>query len=307
MVNKLTNNLNKIIDGKAYAEKIHQNIKKFITNLDKKPCLVVIRVGEDPASEVYVKNKIKKTTEVGMRSEECLFKTDVSNEELLNKIKELNSNNDVDGILVQLPLPKHINESEVIKSISVKKDVDGFHPENIGLSEISNEGVFPCTPLGCLFLLQSVLNIEGKSALVIGRSNIVGKPMARLLIKNNATVTVAHSKTKNLKYLCSQADIVVAAIGAPESIKGEWLKKDSVVIDVGINRIYDKNNKQKLSGDIEFDEAVKVVKHITPVPGGVGPMTIACLLHNTVLLYCRNNTKDTNAYKDYILQDILPK
>ena len=240
--------------------------------------MTVILVGEDPASKIYVKNKEKFAKEVGMNSEVIRYPVDVGEKELLNKIKELNKDDKVSGILVQLPLPKHINKRKVIETILPGKDVDGFHPINVGNLSSGYDSSIPCTPLGCYLLLKKVENnLSGKHAVMIGRSNLNGKPMTQLLLKENCTVTITHSKTKDLKAECSRADIIIAAVGRPKLVKGDWVKKGAIVIDVGINK-----TDTGLVGDVDFDEVSKVAKAITPVPGGVGPMTIACLLNNTV-------------------------
>ena len=271
-----------IIDGKKVAAELREKLKKKIIELKSSynipPGLTVILVGEDPASKIYVKNKEKFAKEVGMNSEVIRYPADLEEKELLNKIKELNKNDKVSGILVQLPLPKHIDKRKVIETIDHGKDVDGFHPINVGNLSSGYESSIPCTPLGCYLLLKKVeKNLSGKHAVMIGRSNLNGKPMTQLLLKENCTVTIAHSKTKNLKAECSRADIIIAAVGRPKLVKGDWVKKGAIVIDVGINK-----TDSGLVGDVDFDEVSKVAKAITPVPGGVGPMTIACLLSNTV-------------------------
>lgn len=271
-----------IIDGKAIAENLRAEIAREVANLSQKPGLAVILVGDDPASQIYVRNKSKQTREVGMKSFEYVLPAVTSENELITKINDLNNNKEVHGILVQLPLPKHISEEKVIKSISPEKDVDGFHPINVGLLTTGQDGLFPCTPLGCIRLIKSVTeDLSGLYAVVIGRSNIVGKPIAQLLLRENCTVTITHSKTKNIKDICKQADIIVAATGKPKMVKSDWIKNGAIVIDVGINRLIE-NGKSILVGDIDFDEASKIAKAITPVPGGVGPMTIAYLLKNTL-------------------------
>jgi methylenetetrahydrofolate dehydrogenase (NADP+)/methenyltetrahydrofolate cyclohydrolase len=276
----------KLIDGKAFAEALRGDIAKRVAKLkiDRNitPGLAVVLVGNDPASEVYVRNKGKQTLEAGMHSYEFKLPETISEAELLAKVESLNLNPDVHGILVQLPLPKHIRENAVIEAIHPDKDVDGFHVINAGRLATGQDGFVPCTPLGCLMLLKDkVGNLSGKHAVVIGRSNIVGKPMAALLLKESCTVTIAHSKTQDLPALLKTADIVVAAVGRPQMIKGEWLKQGCVVIDVGINRVTLPEGKTKLVGDVDFDSCQGVASAITPVPGGVGPMTIACLLENT--------------------------
>ena len=277
---------NKIIDGKEISAQIREKVKEFGETLKKEsgrtPGLAVVLVGENPASKVYVKNKIEKTKEVGFTSIEHRLNDDVSEEELLNVVKNLNEDDKVQGILVQLPLPKHINADKVLDTIKPVKDVDGFHAENVGKLWSGLDSLVPCTPLGCSILLKKLNpDLSGKKAIIIGRSNIVGKPMAALLLGMNATVTVAHSRTKNIEELVKSADIVVAAVGIPEMVKGSWIKKDAVVIDVGINRI-ERDGKKVLVGDVDYEECLENSSKITPVPGGVGPMTIACLLLNTL-------------------------
>ena len=277
---------NKIIDGKEISAQIREKVKEFGETLKKEsgrtPGLAVVLVGENPASKVYVKNKIEKTKEVGFTSIEHKLNDDVSEEELLNVVKNLNEDDKVQGILVQLPLPKHINADKVLDTIKPVKDVDGFHAENVGKLWSGLNSLVPCTPLGCSILLKKLNpDLSGKKAIIIGRSNIVGKPMAALLLGMNATVTVAHSRTKNIEDLVKSADVVVAAVGIPEMVKGSWIKKDAVVIDVGINRI-ERDGKKVLVGDVDYEECLENSSKITPVPGGVGPMTIACLLLNTL-------------------------
>ena len=279
--------LEKIIDGKKVSSKIREKIKKFGDILKEEsgrtPGLAVVLVGENPASKVYVKNKIEKTEEVGFKSIEHKLSKDVSEEKLLSIVKELNNDDKVQGILVQLPLPKHINADLVLDSIKPIKDVDGFHAENVGKLWSGLNSLVPCTPLGCSLLLRQLnSDLSGKNAVIIGRSNIVGKPMAALLLGMNATVTIAHSRTKNIESLVRSADILIAAVGIPEMVKGSWIKKDAIIIDVGINRI-ERDGKKILVGDVDYDECIKNSSKITPVPGGVGPMTIACLLLNTLL------------------------
>ncbi len=270
-----------IIDGKKVAADLRANVKKKVTELkatyNAVPGLTVILIGEDPPSKIYVKNKEKFAKEVGMNSEVIRYPENVEEKVVLDKINELNNNNKVSGILVQLPLPKHIDKRKVIETILPGKDVDGFHPINVGNLSSGYDSSIPCTPLGCYLLLKKVeKNLNGKHAVIIGRSNLNGKPMTQLLLKENCTVTVTHSKTKDLKAECSRADIIVAAVGKPKLVKGDWVKKGAIVIDVGINK-----TNSGLVGDVDFDEVSKVAKAITPVPGGVGPMTIACLLNNT--------------------------
>ncbi len=278
----------KIIDGKKFAENLRADIALRVAKLKAEKGitagLAVVLVGSDPASEVYVRNKGKQTREAGMESFEFHFPETTSEAALLAKINELNNDTCVHGILVQLPLPKHINEEAVINAISPEKDVDGFHVINAGKLATGQPSFVPCTPLGCLMLLRDAVgDLSGKNAVVIGRSNIVGKPMAALLLGESCTVTIAHSRTKDLPALLKTADIVVAAVGRPNMVKGEWLKQGAVVIDVGINRIDDAEaGKTKLVGDVDFASCDGIAAAITPVPGGVGPMTIACLLENTI-------------------------
>ena len=280
-----------IIDGKSFSEKLRKKIKIIVDDLKKEfnitPGLAVVLVGEDPASKIYVKNKGKQTIEVGMSSYEYRLKEDISEEKLLEKISELNENPKIHGILCQLPLPKHINSNKVINAIRPEKDVDGFHISNVGLISTGQSAMIPCTPLGCILLLKDLYNdLSGKNAIVIGRSNIVGKPMANLLLKENCTVTIAHSKTKNIEELCKKADIIVAAVGKPNFVKKEWVNQNSTIIDVGINRIHSKEGSSKIVGDVDYEKIKNNVSAITPVPGGVGPMTIACLLSNTITACC---------------------
>ena len=280
-------NENKIIDGKLISSQIREKIKyfgnKLIEKTGKKPGLAVVLVGENPASKVYVKNKIEKTNEVGFNSIEHRLAENVSEESLLKLVNDLNNNSNVQGILVQLPLPKHIDSDKVLDAILPVKDVDGFHAENVGKLWSGLNSLVPCTPLGCSILLKKLNpDLSGKNAIIIGRSNIVGKPMASLLLSMNATVTIAHSRTKNIEQLVKSADVVVAAVGIPEMVKGNWIKKDAIVIDVGINRI-EREGKRILVGDVDYEECLNNASKITPVPGGVGPMTIACLLLNTLL------------------------
>ncbi len=286
-----------IIDGKAFAANLRGEIARKVEILKQNhgltPGLAVVLVGEDPASQVYVRNKGKSTIEAGMNSYEHKLDEDTGQAELLALIERLNRDPDVHGILVQLPLPAHIDEEAVINSISADKDVDGFHLSNVGKLAIGAEGIVPCTPLGCLMMLKQQLgDLSGKKAIVVGRSNIVGKPMAALLLRESCTVTIAHSRTRDLPGECREADIVVAAVGRPEMVKGDWIKPGATVIDVGINRIEKEDGGTRLVGDVEFDSAEKVAGAITPVPGGVGPMTIACLLHNTLQQACRLNAID---------------
>ena len=271
-----------IIDGKKEAQLFRDEIKKEIESIKSKsnkvPSLSVILIGDYAPSQIYVKNKEKNAKEVGINSKVIKYSKDVSEQEVLNKIKELNDNDAVSGILVQLPLPPQINKEKIINTINPLKDVDGFHPVNVGNLSSGYNATVPCTPLGCLLLIKKVEpNLSGKHAVIIGRSNLNGKPMAQLLLKENCTVTIVHSKTKDLKNECSKADILVAAVGVANLVKSDWVKKDSIIIDVGINKVGD-----KIVGDVEFDTVKKKAKAITPVPGGVGPMTIACLLKNTL-------------------------
>ena len=280
-------NENKIIDGKLISSQIREKIKyfgnKLIEKTGKKPGLAVVLVGENPASKVYVKNKIEKTIEVGFNSIEHRLDENISEESLLKLVNDLNNNSNVQGILVQLPLPKHIDSDKVLDAILPVKDVDGFHAENVGKLWSGLNSLVPCTPLGCSILLKKLNpDLSGKNAIIIGRSNIVGKPMASLLLSMNATVTIAHSRTKEIEQLVKSADVVVAAVGIPEMVKGNWIKKDAIVIDVGINRI-EREGKRVLVGDVDYEECLNNASKITPVPGGVGPMTIACLLLNTLL------------------------
>ena len=278
-----------IIDGKAFAAglrgRIAAAVPDFVARAGRKPGLAVVLVGEDPASQVYVRSKGKMTVEVGMASFEHKLDAGVPEEQLLALVRELNADRQVDGILVQLPLPKHMDEAAVIAAIDPDKDVDGFHVVNAGRLAVGADGFVPCTPLGCLMLLKDRLgSLAGLNAVVIGRSNIVGKPMAQLLLRESCTVTIAHSRTQNLAAVVKSADIVVAAVGRPEMIKGDWIKPGATVIDVGINRVPGTEpGKTRLVGDVAYEEAAKVAGAITPVPGGVGPMTIAVLLRNTLV------------------------
>ena len=272
-----------IIDGKAAAARLRAKVAEEVKQHHYvKPGLAVVLVGADPASEVYVRNKEKAVLEVGMASFPHHLPASTTENELLRLIDTLNADARVHGILVQLPLPAHINAEKVLEHISPRKDVDGFHPVNAGKLAVGQNALVPCTPLGCMILLrETVPDLPGLNAVVVGRSNIVGKPIAQLLLQADCTVTITHSKTKNLAEVCRNADILIAAIGKPEFIKGDWIKKGATVIDVGINRIT-VDGKTKLVGDVAFQEAVQVAGAITPVPGGVGPMTIACLLANTL-------------------------
>lgn len=275
-----------IIDGKAFAEKLRKDIAKQTDEIKAKgitPGLAVVLVGEDPASQVYVRNKGKQSLEVGFKSVEHKLDESTSQEDLLKLIDELNHDDSIHGILVQLPVPKHIDDKAVINAIAPEKDVDGFSQLNVGRLNIGEQSLVPCTPLGCTMLLKDHFggDLSGKNAVVLGRSNIVGKPMAALLLQESCTVTIAHSRTKNIEEVCRAADIVVAAVGRPEMVKKEWIGKGAVVIDVGINRIQ-RDGKNKLVGDVDFNDVADNAAAITPVPGGVGPMTIACLLYNTL-------------------------
>ena len=284
----------KIIDGKAFAAKIREQVAVHVAALKAEhqitPGLAVVLVGEDPASQVYVRSKGKQTTEVGMNSYEHKLDADTSEADLLALIDQLNADPAVHGILVQLPLPDHLNEDLVINSIAPEKDVDGFHISNVGLLGTGQKSMVPCTPLGCLMMLRDHHgSLSGLDAVVIGRSNIVGKPMVQLLLNDSCTVTVAHSRTKNLPDVVRRADIVVAAVGRAQMVPGDWIKPGATVIDVGINRIDKPEGGTRLVGDVDYDSCAAVAGAITPVPGGVGPMTIACLLANTVTACCRTN------------------
>jgi methylenetetrahydrofolate dehydrogenase (NADP+)/methenyltetrahydrofolate cyclohydrolase len=282
-----------IIDGKAYAQGLRARIADAVSGLSRQgvtPGLAVVIVGEDPASQLYVKNKARQTVEVGMRSFEHTLPASTGEAELLDLVARLNADPAVDGILVQLPLPKQIDAQKVIEAIDPAKDVDGFHPINAGRLMTGVPGLVSCTPLGCLLLAQSVRrDLAGLNAVVVGRSNIVGKPMAQLLIAQSCTVTVAHSRTRDLAEVCRSADLLVAAVGRPEMVRGDWVKPGAIVIDVGINRVPNAaagEGKTKVVGDVAYAEAAEVASAITPVPGGVGPMTIACLLRNTLEAAC---------------------
>jgi methylenetetrahydrofolate dehydrogenase (NADP+) / methenyltetrahydrofolate cyclohydrolase len=276
----------KIIDGKAYAEALRGRIAIAVAALKKDhnltPGLAVVLVGEDPASKVYVANKAKQTVEVGMNSWEHKMPADTSEADLLAMVQRLNEDPSVHGILVQMPVPKHIDSAKVLNTIDPAKDVDGFHVVNVGRLSTGQEALVACTPTGCVMLAKDVLgDLSGLNAVVIGRSNIVGKPVAQLLLAENCTVTIAHSKSRDLPAIVRGADLVIAAVGRAEMVKGDWIKPGACVIDVGINRI-ERDGKNRLVGDCDFASCEKVAGSITPVPGGVGPMTIACLLHNTV-------------------------
>jgi methylenetetrahydrofolate dehydrogenase (NADP+)/methenyltetrahydrofolate cyclohydrolase len=271
-----------IIDGKKEAAILRDAIKKEIESIKSKtnkvPGLTVILIGDFAPSQIYVKNKEKNSKEVGINSEVVKYSKDVAEQKVLKKIELLNKDNNVSGILVQLPLPAQISKEKIINAIDPKKDVDGFHPINVGNLSSGYKATVPCTPLGCLLLIKKIdSSLSGKHAVIIGRSNLNGKPMAQLLLKENCTVTIVHSKTKDLRTECLKADILVAAVGVANLVKGDWVKKDSIVIDVGINKLGD-----KIVGDVEFETVKEKARAITPVPGGVGPMTIACLLKNTL-------------------------
>ncbi len=280
----------KLIDGKKYAEGLRQRIATAVTELKSRhnltPGLAVVLVGEDPASKVYVANKAKQTVEVGMNSWEHRLPVTTSEKDLLALIQQLNDDSSVHGILVQMPLPKQIDSAKVLNTISPSKDVDGFHVVNVGRLSTGQDALVACTPTGCVMLAKDTLGkLDGINAVVIGRSNIVGKPVAQLLLAENCTVTIAHSRSKDLPAIVRQADLVIAAVGRPEMVKGDWIKPGATVIDVGINRI-ERDGKNKIVGDCDFASCEPVAGAITPVPGGVGPMTIACLLYNTVKSAC---------------------
>ncbi|MAC82125.1 MAG: bifunctional methylenetetrahydrofolate dehydrogenase/methenyltetrahydrofolate cyclohydrolase FolD [Rhodobacteraceae bacterium] len=284
----------KIIDGKAFAAEVRAKVAEHVANLESAhgvtPGLAVVLVGEDPASQVYVRNKGKQTKEAGMLSVEHRLPPDTSEAVLLDLIGQLNTDPKIHGILVQLPLPDHLDSDLVINAISPAKDVDGFHISNVGLLGTGQKSMVPCTPLGCLMLLRDLHGtLSGMDAVVVGRSNIVGKPMAQLLLGDSCTVTIAHSRTRDLPDVVRRAQIVIAAVGRPEMIPGDWIGPGATVIDVGINRIPGENGKTRLVGDVHFESAAQIAGAITPVPGGVGPMTIACLLANTVTACCRAN------------------
>jgi len=268
-----------LIDGKAIAQQVESEVRDALAKLPYKPSLVAIRVGNDPASELYVRNKARKAHELGLRGTELIFDVSMSETQLLAQVEKLNRDDDVDGILVQLPLPPQIDSKKVIKAVDPRKDVDGFHPMNVGLLHLGQRSLVPCTPAGVMRLIASTgVAIEGARAVVIGRSDIVGKPVAALLLQQNATVTICHSKTRELAAVAREADILVAAIGKPRFVTADMVKRDAVVIDVGINRV-----DGKLMGDVDFQNVRDVASWITPVPGGVGPMTIAMLMSNTVI------------------------
>ena len=271
-----------ILDGKKESAILRAEIKKEILEIkirtNRSPGLSVILIGDFSPSQIYVKNKEKNSKEVGINSEVIKYPKEVKETEVLEKIRELNNNDNVSGILVQLPLPAHISKEKIINTIKPSKDVDGFHPINVGNLSLGYEAIVPCTPLGCMLLIKKVeKNLAGKHAVIIGRSNLNGKPMAQLLLKEDCTVSIVHSRTKDLKSECQKADILVVAVGVANLVKGDWVKKNSIIIDVGINKVAD-----KIVGDVDFEEVKDKVKAITPVPGGVGPMTIACLLKNTL-------------------------
>ena len=277
-----------LIDGKKIAAELREELRQEVIELKAKhnqiPGLTVILIGDMAPSQIYVRMKEKAANEVGLKSEVIRYPEAVQEKTVLDKIGELNKDESVSGILVQLPLPKHIDKQKVIESILPSKDVDGFHPMNVGNLSSGYESSVPCTPLGCYLLIKKIeKNLNGKKAVIVGRSNLNGKPMTQLLLKENCTVTITHSKTKDLKAECLEADIIVAAVGMPELVRGDWVKKDAIVIDVGINK-----TEKGIVGDVAFDEVYKVAKALTPVPGGVGPMTIACLLKNTIECFKRS-------------------
>ncbi len=288
-----------IIDGKAFAEGLRQRIGAKVTALARehglKPGLAVVLVGEDPASQVYVRNKGAATEAAGMLSLTHCLPADTSEADVLALVGKLNADPAIHGILVQLPLPAHMDEARITQAIDPAKDVDGFHLVNVGKLQTNDaSALVPCTPQGCVLLARDAIgDLSGKRALVLGRSNIVGKPMAALLLQENCTVTIAHSRTRDLAEECARADILVAAVGRPRMVQGDWIKPGATVIDVGINRVPAEGGKTRLVGDVDFDAAVAVAGHITPVPGGVGPMTIACLLRNTLIAACRAHGLDT--------------
>ena len=277
-----------LIDGKKAAAELREELKLEVAELKSKynkvPGLTVILIGDMAPSQIYVRNKEKSANEVGLKSEVIKYPDTVEESAVLKKIEELNKDETISGILVQLPLPKHIDKQKVIETITPSKDVDGFHPMNVGNLSSGYESSVPCTPLGCYLMIKKVEpNLNGKKAVIVGRSNLNGKPMTQLLLKENCTVTITHSRTKDLKKECLEADIIVAAVGIPELVRGDWVKKDTIVIDVGINK-----TENGLVGDVAFEEVSKVARALTPVPGGVGPMTIACLLKNTVDCFKRS-------------------
>ena len=277
-----------LIDGKKAAAELREELKQEVSELkakyNKVPGLTVILIGDLAPSQIYVRNKEKSAVEVGLKSDVIRYSDSAEEKTILDKINDLNKDETVSGILVQLPLPKHIDKQKIIEAISPSKDVDGFHPMNVGNLSSGYENSVPCTPLGCYLLIKKIEpNLSGKKAVIVGRSNLNGKPMTQLLLKENCTVTITHSKTKDLKAECLNGDIIVAAVGMPELVKGDWVKKDAIVIDVGINK-----TDKGIVGDVAFDEVSKVAKALTPVPGGVGPMTIACLLKNTIECFKRS-------------------
>lgn len=283
-----------IIDGKLFSRKLRDQVAEHVAALKKEnnvtPGLAVVLVGEDPASQVYVRSKGKQTIEAGMNSYEHKLSADTSEADLLELVNRLNEDKDVHGILVQLPLPEHINQDAVINAIDPVKDVDGFHISNVGLLATGQKSMVPCTPLGCLLMLKEFHgSLAGMDAVIIGRSNIVGKPMAQLLLNESCTVSITHSKTKNLEKVVGRADIIVAAVGRPEMVKGDWIKPGATLIDVGINRVEENDGGKRLVGDADFSSCSKFAGALTPVPGGVGPMTIACLLVNTLVACCRKH------------------
>ena len=286
--NNFLKNIMILIDGKKAAAELREELKKEVAKLkakhNKVPGLTVILIGDLTPSQIYVRNKEKSANEVGLKSDVIKYPDNVEEKTILNKIDELNNDETVSGILVQLPLPKHIDKQKIIEAINPSKDVDGFHPMNVGNLSSGYESSVPCTPLGCYLLMKKIEpNLNGKKAVVVGRSNLNGKPMTQLLLKENCTVTITHSKTKDLKAECLEADIIVAAVGIPELVRGDWVKKDAIVIDVGINK-----TDNGIVGDVHFNEVSKKARALTPVPGGVGPMTIACLLKNTIECFKRS-------------------
>ena len=290
-----------LIDGKAFAAGLRERLAVQVARLKEDhgitPGLAVVLVGEDPASQVYVRNKGRQTKEVGMRSFEHRLPDSTSQEALLELVEQLNADPTVNGILVQLPLPDQIDEAAVLATIDPAKDADGFHVINAGQLAVGGKAIVPCTPLGCLMMLKDRLgNLSGMRALVLGRSNIVGKPMAQLLLQEHCTVTIAHSRTRDLDEECRRADILIAAVGRAKMVQGDWVKSGATVIDVGINRVETNEGKTRLVGDVDFDSAAERAGAITPVPGGVGPMTIACLLHNTLTATCRQHGIDESEY-----------
>jgi methylenetetrahydrofolate dehydrogenase (NADP+)/methenyltetrahydrofolate cyclohydrolase len=281
-----------VIDGKATAAALRARVGEAVADISKthgfQPGLAVVLVGEDPASAVYVRNKGKATIEAGLQSFEHKLDANVAEADLLTLIERLNTDDAVDGILVQLPLPDHINAELVLNAINPDKDVDGFHPVNVGRLWTGEPALAPCTPTGCMRMIRNVLpKISGKEAIIVGRSNIVGKPMAAMLLAESATVTIAHSRTQDIRERCRAADILIAAVGRPEMIRGNWIRPGAVVIDVGINRVPKPDGKSRLVGDVAYAEAAERARAITPVPGGVGPMTIACLIENSLVAACR--------------------